>query len=84
MLGMGGIELQQQLKSLGFNLPIIVMTLKGDKETAVRAMKAVQSISSKSPSMTKDSSSRSTPHWRYPWVRPVTAKAWPPPSGLPG
>ncbi|MGZ3350898.1 MAG: hypothetical protein ACXU89_18345 [Xanthobacteraceae bacterium] len=27
--------------------------------------------------MTKDSSSRSTPHWRYPWVRPVTAKVCP-------
>jgi two-component system, LuxR family, response regulator FixJ len=39
MLGMGGLELQQQLKSLGFKLPIIVMTLKGDMETAVRAMK---------------------------------------------
>jgi two-component system response regulator FixJ len=39
MPGMGGLELQQQLKSLGFKLPIIVMTLKGDMETAVRAMK---------------------------------------------
>ncbi|MGZ3350897.1 MAG: hypothetical protein ACXU89_18340 [Xanthobacteraceae bacterium] len=36
---MCGLELQQQLKSLGFKLPIIVMTLKGDMETAVRAMK---------------------------------------------
>src|SRR6267378_2166704 len=39
MPGMGGLELQTQLKSLGFKLPIIVMTLKGDMETAVRAMK---------------------------------------------
>ena len=39
MPGMGGLELEQQLKSLGFKLPIIVMTLKGDMETAVRAMK---------------------------------------------
>jgi two-component system response regulator FixJ len=39
MPGMGGLELQQQLKSLGFKLPIIVMTLKGDMLTAVRAMK---------------------------------------------
>jgi hypothetical protein len=31
--------LQSQLRSLGFTLPIIVMTLKGDMETAVRAMK---------------------------------------------
>lgn len=36
---MGGLELQQQLKSLEFKLRIIVMTLKGDMETAVRAMK---------------------------------------------
>ena len=39
MPGMGGLELQSQLRSLGFTLPIIVMTLKGDMETAVRAMK---------------------------------------------
>ena len=39
MPGMGGLELQKKLKSLGFKLPIIVMTLKGDLETAVRAMK---------------------------------------------
>jgi two-component system response regulator FixJ len=40
MPGMGGLELQTRLKSLRFKLPIIVMTLKGDMETAVRAMKA--------------------------------------------
>src|SRR3977135_4539312 len=39
MPGMGGLELQKQLKLIGFRLPIIVMTLKGDMETAVRAMK---------------------------------------------
>src|SRR5712672_4403768 len=39
MPGMGGLELQKQLKLIGFRLPIIVMTLKGDLETAVRAMK---------------------------------------------
>jgi two-component system response regulator FixJ len=39
MPGMGGLELQTQLKSVGFKLPTIVMTLKGDMETAVRAMK---------------------------------------------
>src|SRR5258705_3226635 len=39
MPGMGGLELQTQLKSLGFKLPIIVMTLKDDLGTAVRAMK---------------------------------------------
>src|SRR3982074_408326 len=39
MPGMGGLELQKRLKLIGFRLPIIVMTLKGDMETAVRAMK---------------------------------------------
>lgn len=39
MPGMGGFELQMRLRSLGFILPVIVMTLKGDIETAVRAMK---------------------------------------------
>jgi two-component system response regulator FixJ len=39
MPGMGGLELQSKLKSLDFKLPIIVMTLKGDMQTAVRAMK---------------------------------------------
>jgi CheY-like chemotaxis protein len=29
MPGMGGLELQKQLKLIGFRLPIIVMTLKG-------------------------------------------------------
>jgi len=35
----GRLELQGELKSLGFKLPIIVMTLKGDIDIAVRAMK---------------------------------------------
>jgi len=64
--------------------------VEGDMETAVRAMKGgAGRFSSKNPSMTKDSSSRSTPHWAATlggggggsW--PVTAKAWPPPSGSP-
>jgi two-component system response regulator FixJ len=37
---MDGLELQERLNSLGFKLPVIVMTAKGDVETAVRAMKA--------------------------------------------
>jgi two-component system, LuxR family, response regulator FixJ len=37
---MDGLELQERLNSLGFNLPVIVMTAKGDVETAVQAMKA--------------------------------------------
>ena len=40
MPGMDGLELQQQLNSLGFNMPVIVMTAKGNVETAVQAMKA--------------------------------------------
>jgi two-component system, LuxR family, response regulator FixJ len=39
MPGMGGLELQRQLNAIGFRMPIIVMTLKGDMETAIRAMK---------------------------------------------
>src|ERR1700694_2003429 len=39
MPGMDGLELQKQLNSLGFKLPILLLTLKGDMETAVRAMK---------------------------------------------
>jgi two-component system, LuxR family, response regulator FixJ len=39
MPGMDGLKLQRELKSLGFKLPVIVMTLKGDMQTAVRAMK---------------------------------------------
>jgi two-component system response regulator FixJ len=40
MPGMGGLELQKQLQSRGFKLPIIVMTLRGGTETVVRVMKA--------------------------------------------
>jgi two-component system response regulator FixJ len=40
MPGMDGLELQEQLNSLGFSMPVIVMTAKGDVKTAVRAMKA--------------------------------------------
>jgi two-component system, LuxR family, response regulator FixJ len=40
MPGMDGLELQERLNSTGFNMPVIVMTVKGEVETAVRAMKA--------------------------------------------
>jgi two-component system response regulator FixJ len=40
MPGMNGLELQERLNSLGFSMPVIVMTAKGAVETAVRAMKA--------------------------------------------
>src|SRR5258708_2321447 len=40
MPGMDGLELQERLNSLGFKLPIIVMTVQGEVETAVQAMKA--------------------------------------------
>jgi two-component system response regulator FixJ len=36
---MDGLELQERLNSLGFNMPVIAMTAWGDVETAVRAMK---------------------------------------------
>src|SRR3984957_13287953 len=37
---MDGLELQGRLNSLGFNMPVIVMTAWGDVETAVQAMKS--------------------------------------------
>jgi two-component system response regulator FixJ len=37
---MDGLELQERLNSLGFNMPVIVMTAWGDVETAVQAMKS--------------------------------------------
>jgi two-component system response regulator FixJ len=40
MPGIDGIEAQVQLKRLGIELPLIVMTGQGDIPTAVRAMKA--------------------------------------------
>src|SRR5258706_16460426 len=58
----GRLELQGELKSLGFKLPIIVMTLKGDIDIAVRAMKPVRSISSKNLSTTYGFSARLTRH----------------------
>ena len=36
----GGLEVQQELKQRGINLPLIVMTGHGDVPLAVRAMKA--------------------------------------------
>jgi two-component system, LuxR family, response regulator FixJ len=40
MPGMDGLELQARLNAVEFNMPVIVMTVKGDVETAVQAMKA--------------------------------------------
>jgi two-component system, LuxR family, response regulator FixJ len=37
---MDGLELQERLNSLGFNMPVVVMTARGDVETAVQAMKS--------------------------------------------
>ena len=40
MPSLGGLEVQAKLKTLGFSLPIIVITGQGDVQTAVQAMKA--------------------------------------------
>ena len=40
MPGMDGLELQRHLNSLGYSMPVIVITAKGDVKTAVRVMKA--------------------------------------------
>jgi two-component system, LuxR family, response regulator FixJ len=40
MPDMDGLELQERLNSLGFNMPVIAMTAWGDVETAVQAMKS--------------------------------------------
>lgn len=40
MPGMGGLEIQAQLKVLAVDLPVIMMTAQADVATAVRAMKA--------------------------------------------
>lgn len=40
MPGIGGLEVQARLKTIGFALPIIVITGQGDIQTAVRSMKA--------------------------------------------
>jgi two-component system response regulator FixJ len=40
MPGMDGLELQEKLNTLGFEMPVIMMTGKGDVKIAVRAMKA--------------------------------------------
>ena len=40
MPGASGIELQEQLRDMGFEIPIIVITGHADVATAVRAMKA--------------------------------------------
>ena len=84
MLGMGGLELQQQLKSLRLKLPIVVMTLKGDEETAVRAMKGSAVDFIEEPFNDEGLLVAINAALALPSVRPVTAKAWPPPSGSPG
>src|SRR5712672_3072959 len=38
MPGRGGLELQRQLKLIGFRLPSVVTAIKGDKEAWVRGM----------------------------------------------
>ncbi len=40
MPGMGGLELQQQLRQSGTHIPVIIITAHGDVPTAVRAMKS--------------------------------------------
>ena len=40
MPGMDGLQVQQEMAALGFNLPVIVLTGHGDIATAVRAMHA--------------------------------------------
>lgn len=40
MPGMDGLEVQQELQSLGVNLPVIIMSGHGDIPLSVRAMKA--------------------------------------------
>jgi two-component system response regulator FixJ len=40
MPGMDGLEVQEELKNLGVNLPVIIMTGHGDIPLSVRAMKA--------------------------------------------
>ena len=40
MPGMDGLEVQQELQSLGVSLPVIIMTGHGDVPLSVRAMKA--------------------------------------------
>ncbi len=40
MPGMGGLELQERLRELGYTLPIIFITAFGELQTAVQAMKS--------------------------------------------
>lgn len=40
MPGLGGLEVQEQLKTLGVSLPVIFLTGQGDIPTSVRAIKA--------------------------------------------
>jgi two-component system, LuxR family, response regulator FixJ len=77
---MDGLELQERLNSLGFNMPVIAMTAWGDVETAVQAMKSGAVDFIEKPFNAKRFSMPSTPHWRWTGVRPVIGKAWSPPS----
>jgi len=40
MPGMSGLDLQERLRAMGSNIPVIILTGYGDVTTAVRAMKA--------------------------------------------
>ncbi len=40
MPGMSGLDLQERLRAIGSNIPVIILTGYGDVTTAVRAMKA--------------------------------------------
>jgi two-component system response regulator FixJ len=77
---MDGLELQERLNSLGFNMPVIVMTAWGDVETAVQAMKSGAVDFIEKPFTTKRFSMPSMLHLRWTGVRPVIGKAWSLPS----
>jgi two-component system response regulator FixJ len=84
MPGMGGLELQKQLKLIGFKLPIIVMTLKGDMETAVRAMKGGAVDFIEKPFDDEKLFDAINEAMAAETARPMIGKAWRPPSGLRG
>jgi len=59
---MGGLQLQQHLIDRALELPLIVITRRGDVPLAVRAMKPALSISSRSHSLPKQLSAA---WWRH-------------------
>jgi FixJ family two-component response regulator len=81
MPGMGGLELQMQLKSVGFKPPIIVMTLKGDMENAVKGG-AVDFL--EKPFNEEGLLGAIDAALAIPPGQPVNAKAWRPPNGSRG